>query len=73
MLKSVAPSIASVVSESHVNTVVEFFLRKPHRTIIISGAGIDTHSGIPDYRSPERPEYNPIKVSRWNILTTVHN
>ncbi len=29
-------------------------LLKNHRTLVLSGAGLSTESGIPDYRSPER-------------------
>ena len=40
--------------------LLELF-QKDRNVVILSGAGISTDSGIPDYRSPGRPVYKPIQ------------
>ncbi|EGD79390.1 hypothetical protein PTSG_09801 [Salpingoeca rosetta] len=36
-------------------------LRASQRVTVLTGAGISTDSGIPDYRSPGRPPYRPLQ------------
>jgi hypothetical protein len=58
-LKSVAPP-APPPNNIMVEKLADFIRNHP-RITIISGAGISTPSGIPDYRSPGRAPYQPIQ------------
>ena len=42
------------------NALLQLF-EKGRDVVILTGAGISTDSGIPDYRSPGRPEYKPVQ------------
>ena len=37
------------------------FVEASSRLLLITGAGVSTDSGIPDYRSPQRPAYRPLQ------------
>ena len=39
---------------------LQTFYNDAKRLVVLTGAGISTDSGIPDYRSPGRPPHNPI-------------
>ena len=36
-------------------------LRQAEKLVVLSGAGLSTDSGIPDYRSPGRPQVKSIQ------------
>ena len=45
---------------SHQISTVRSLLSQRRRVLCLTGAGLSTESGIPDYRSPGRPPHNPI-------------
>lgn len=44
---------------------LEKFVSKSKRLVVLTGAGISTESGIPDYRSPGRPKYVPLQHDQF--------
>jgi NAD-dependent SIR2 family protein deacetylase len=57
-------SVPTVATAAQVEALAAFMQRHPKITFL-TGAGMSTHSGIPDYRSPGRPKYNPIQHSEF--------
>eukprot|EP00808_Paulinella_micropora_P020538 g36050.t1 len=48
------------VSEHVIEESLRQLVRTSHRLVVLTGAGLSTDSGIPDYRSPGRAAYKPI-------------
>jgi len=57
-LKSQVPKVAGVASDFQIAQLVDFL--KIGNLSVVTGAGISTESGIPDYRSPGRPPHKPM-------------
>ena len=73
-LVNLAPpsSIPHISSLSNKLEQFATILSQSKRPLILSGAGISTESGIPDYRSPSRiNKYSPIKYQEF-IKSTYH-
>jgi hypothetical protein len=62
-LQSVAPP-APTPTDRDVDALAKFIQRHP-RIVVLTGAGISTDSGIPDYRSPGRTPYKPIQHGQF--------
>ena len=62
-LQSVAPP-APAPTDRDVDALAQFIQRHP-RVAVLTGAGISTDSGIPDYRSPGRSPYKPIQHGQF--------
>jgi len=65
LLRSVAP-LAEGALETPVSALLGgdrllAMLRDVPRLVVLTGAGLSTASGIPDYRSPGRPDYRPLQ------------
>jgi len=56
-------SAAVITAASEGIAALKQLVSKSQRLLVITGAGISTDSGIPDYRSPGRPPHNPIQYS----------
>ena len=65
LVRSVAPlpplmkPLASAIPKDSLHFLEEVLFTS-ERLVAITGAGISTFSGIPDYRSPNRPPYKPM-------------
>lgn len=57
--KSVAPAGLQVGTEEEVQRLHEVL--RDGRVVVLTGAGVSTESGIPDYRSPGRPPHTPLQ------------
>eukprot|EP00049_Salpingoeca_infusionum_P008893 m.147257 g.147257 ORF g.147257 m.147257 type:complete len:298 (+) comp14163_c0_seq2:112-1005(+) len=52
--------MSSVKMLAACRTSLARFIQSSERLVFITGAGVSTDSGIPDYRSPGRPPYKPM-------------
>jgi len=54
-------SVAFAAPSASAPSPLAAFVSSARRLLVITGAGISTDSGIPDYRSPQRPAYKPLQ------------
>jgi NAD-dependent deacetylase sirtuin 4 len=60
-------------SEQHVQHIVQFLEKAKGKALVITGAGISTDSGIPDYRGPNgvymrNKNFKPIQFQQVSEL-----
>jgi NAD-dependent deacetylase sirtuin 4 len=69
VLRSVAPlseaSFVSLAALGPSGTALSSMFSSCKQVTVITGAGISTSSGIPDYRSPGRPDYKPLQHHQY--------
>lgn len=59
--RRISDPLANLAAPNPKGTPEEAYeLLDPAKTVVITGAGVSTDSGIPDYRSPGSPERNPM-------------
>mmetsp|Transcript_13189 Transcript_13189/g.46152 ORF Transcript_13189/g.46152 Transcript_13189/m.46152 type:complete len:301 (-) Transcript_13189:49-951(-) len=58
--RSFAPVKAAAASSAQIRALLDA-VRGKERVLVVTGAGVSTDSGIPDYRSPGRPPHKPIQ------------
>ena len=51
-LPSLGPPTSDAHTPAHLQRALDFLSPSSQRLLVLSGAGLSTHSGIPDYRSP---------------------
>lgn len=59
----------SELGESAMNLLA--LIQDSPRILVVTGAGISTASGIPDYRSPQRPVYKPLQHNEYMTRSSV--
>jgi len=63
-LTPLIPQGAQVISTEAFNFLLGL-IKTNSRIVTLSGAGISTESGIPDYRSPGRPPHRPVQHNEF--------
>eukprot|EP00127_Corallochytrium_limacisporum_P000269 Clim_evm16s9 gene=Clim_evmTU16s9 len=68
MLPPVSPETAKVagaVARRLGQWIARQEMRAPGKLLVVSGAGLSTDSGLPDYRSPGRPPHRPMTIQEF--------